>query len=98
MIISDLNYLENTSEEVFGGTGTPVNINSKFTVKKNIVANIKETINNSYKVIPNIKDNTASLTGSADATGDNTFTSVVGGTKTSPKSSESFLEATSVSS
>ncbi|MEH1968580.1 hypothetical protein [Nostoc sp.] len=48
MIISDLNYLENTSEEVIGGYD--------FTASKNvaIVANITETINISKNVTSNL--------------------------------------------
>ncbi|MEH1860420.1 MAG: hypothetical protein V7L21_21015 [Nostoc sp.] len=59
MIISDLNYLENTSEEVIGGT---------FTFFENLF--VKKTVTSTFKATGNL----GTSEGSANATGPNTLT------------------------
>ncbi len=96
MIISDLNYLENTSEEIFGGRG--ININSTFTLNKNVAANvnINENFNKNFNAnTAGINGNVAEVLGTADAQGNNTFTSIIFGTQTEENSSESFVNASS---
>jgi N-methylhydantoinase A/oxoprolinase/acetone carboxylase beta subunit len=92
MIISDLNYLENTSEEIIGGLG------GTFTVAKNVGAVVNLAYTQSTNVSANVSGNTAGVTGTANATGNNTYTNVLGGTSTTSGSSSSFLEAVSVTS
>jgi hypothetical protein len=94
MIISDLNYLENTSEEIFGGRG--ININSTFKLNKDVVANVK--VDEQFKKavdldLTGLKGNGAEVLGSSDAQGNNTFTSIIFGTQTEEYSSESFVNA-----
>ncbi|QFS44978.1 hypothetical protein [Nostoc sphaeroides] len=94
MIISDLKYLANTSEEIFGGRGT--NINNFYTATKTVTANVNETFTKT--IITNLgglTGNVAELVVSADATGDNTFSSVIGGVQTEANRSESFVNAIS---
>ncbi len=83
MIISDLNYLENTSEEVLGGF--------TFTATKNvnIVANINETVNIRKNVTANvvISGNIATAEGQATAFGNNTIAEVFSFTNTDGNSS-----------
>ena len=64
MIISDLNYLENTSEEVIGGfnSSSSFNLKEKLTVTKTVVSNLT------------VKGNLATSEGDANATGSNTLT------------------------
>ncbi len=96
MIISDLNYLESVEEEVFGGRG--ININSNFKLNKDVSSkvDIKETFNKKVNLdLSGLKGNGAEVLGSADAEGNNTFTSVIFGTQTSDRSSESFVNASS---
>jgi hypothetical protein len=97
MIISDLNYLESVNEEVFGGSG--ININSTFTLNKNVTANvnIKEVFNKSVTLTLSGSGNGAEVLGSSDANGNNTFTSIIFGTQTDPDKSESFVNASSFS-
>jgi hypothetical protein len=95
MIISDLNYLESVDEEIFG-SGI-VNLGGNFTTNKNVTANVNERFNKSFNIDTNfLRGNTAEIVGSADAQGNNTFTSLIGGTQTTNTSSESFLQGTSV--
>ena len=62
MIVYDLNYLENTSEEVLGGYSAPfLNINETVNVSKSVNVNL------------NIKGNLAGATAGADAYGSNTL-------------------------
>ena len=96
MIISDLNYLENTSAEVIGGVG--ININSRFALNKDVNArvNVNENFTKRFDVnTRGIVGNTAEVLGSSDAVGNNTFTSIIFGTQTEPGKSESFVNATS---
>jgi hypothetical protein len=95
MIISDLNYLESVDEEIFG-SGV-VNLGGNFTSNKNVIANVNETFNKRFNIdTAGLRGNTAEIVGSADAQGNNTFTSLIGGTQTTNASSESFLQGTSV--
>jgi hypothetical protein len=92
MIISDLNYLENTSEEILGGRGT--NIDNFFRTNKIVNANVNETFNKTINTNLNgIQGNTAELVVSADADGNRTFTSVIGGVQVEDNRSETFVNA-----
>ncbi|MGB3755545.1 MAG: hypothetical protein WBA07_04130 [Rivularia sp. (in: cyanobacteria)] len=96
MIINDINYLEVTNEEVFGGKG--INIDSTFKLNKDVDANVN--VNETFKKTVNLDlsgldGNGAEVLGSADAQGKNTFTSIIFGTQTEPGVSESFVNASS---
>lgn len=91
MIISDLNYLENTSEEIFGGYAV------NFGVVKNVGATVNQTYTQNTTSNANITGYTAIATGVANATGNATFTSSIGGTSTTVGSSQSFIELVSAS-
>ena len=96
MIINDINYLEVTNEEVFGGKG--ININSAFQLNKNVNANVNvdETFNKAVNLdLGGLEGNGAEVLGSADAQGNNTFTSIIFGTQTEDGVSESFVNASS---
>ena len=96
MIINDINYLEVTNEEVFGGKG--ININSAFQLNKNVNANVNvdETFNKAVNLdLGGLEGNGAEVLGSSDAQGNNTFTSIIFGTQTEDNSSESFVNASS---
>ncbi|AVH71034.1 hypothetical protein [Nostoc sp. 'Lobaria pulmonaria (5183) cyanobiont'] len=79
MIISDLNYLENTSEEVIGGfnRSSSSNFNETLTVKKTVESNLT------------VKGNLATSEGDAQAIGSNTVTQSILGASTTPRSSNS---------
>lgn len=94
MLISDLNYLEIAQEEVTGARG--ININSRYTLNKNVNArvNIRENFNKRVNLnLRGLRGNGAEVLGTADAQGNNTFTSIIFGTQTSPLYSESFVNA-----
>ncbi len=96
MIINDINYLEATNEEVFGGKG--ININSAFKLDKDVDANVN--VNEAFKKTVDLNlgglvGNGAEVLGSADAQGNNTFTSIIFGTQTEDGVSESFVNASS---
>lgn len=94
MIISDLNYLESVEEEIFGGVG--ININSDFDLTKDVTANVNVTETFTKTVDLNVNtllDNGAEVLGSADAQGNNTFTSIIFGVQTEGNVSESFVNA-----
>jgi hypothetical protein len=94
MIISDLNYLESTSEDIFGGIG--VNINSNFNLNKNVVANVNENFVKTVTTnLGGLNGNVAEVAGTADASGNNTFTSIIFGTQTEDNRSESLVNAIS---
>ncbi|MCC5601031.1 hypothetical protein [Nostoc favosum] len=94
MVISDLNYLENSLEEIFGGRGT--NINNSYTATKTVTANVDETFTKTITTnLGGLTGNVAELVVSADATGDNTFSSVIGGVQTEANRSETFVNAIS---
>ncbi|KAB8333288.1 hypothetical protein SD80_015720 [Scytonema tolypothrichoides VB-61278] len=96
MIISDLNYLENTSEEIFGGRGT--NIANVNTTNVTSVISINETIVKTVVTnIGGVVGSTAEFTASADASGNNTFSSVTAGAQTEPGRSESFATGIAIS-
>ncbi|MDF5738400.1 MULTISPECIES: hypothetical protein [unclassified Nostoc] len=83
MIIYDLNYLEITSEEVFGGYD--------FVATKNIaiVATLNETINvdKSVNSVATVKGNLANSESQATALGNNTLAETFGFTNTDSNSS-----------
>jgi hypothetical protein len=92
MIISDLNYFEDASEEVFGARGT--NINNVYSAVKNV----KSVVDESYKKtvvtdLRGLQGNVAEAVFSADASGNNTFTSVIGGVQVEKGRSETFINA-----
>ncbi|AUB35914.1 hypothetical protein COO91_01807 [Nostoc flagelliforme CCNUN1] len=92
MIISDLNYLENTSEEILGGRGT--NIANVYTADKRVTAVVNESFTKTVTTNLNgIQGNTAELVVSADATGNRTFSSVIGGVQVEDDRSETFVNA-----
>ncbi|MBW4666323.1 MAG: hypothetical protein KME60_02480 [Cyanomargarita calcarea GSE-NOS-MK-12-04C] len=94
MIINDINYLETSNEEVFGGKG--IDINSKFKLDKDVKANVdvKEKFDKAVKLdLKDLKGYGAEVLGTADASGDNTFTSIIFGVQTDPGKSESFVNA-----
>jgi hypothetical protein len=94
MIISDLNYLEDATQEIVGGVG--ININSTFKLNKDVNANvnIKEVFNKTVKLdLGGLKGNGAEVLGTADASGNNTFTSIIFGVQTEDGKSESFVNA-----
>ncbi len=96
MIISDLNYLESVDEEIFGGLG--ININSTFVLDKDVESNvdINETFNKTVVLdLTGLNGNGAEVLGSADAQGNNTFSSIIFGTQTNENASESFINASS---
>ena len=94
MIISDLNYLEVAETEVTGARG--ININSRFTLNKNVNATVR--VNESFNKRVNLdlrglRGNGAEVLGSADALGRNTFSTIIFGTQTEPGKYESFVNA-----
>ncbi len=95
MIISDLNYLENTSEEIFGGRGTnTVNNNSSVT---DVKTTVNETFNKNFNInSAGVQGNVAEFNVSADADGPRTFTSLVASAQTEVGRSESFANGTAV--
>lgn len=96
MIISDLNYLENTSEEIFGGRG--ILITGLYT-QANVVANTS-TLRDSVTpfVVPVVANNTATATATADAReANNTYTNTSTSAQTEAFSSESVSISTAVS-
>ena len=73
MIISDLNYLENTSEGIFGGRGT--NIAKLYTAHKRVRDVVNERFTKSVPTnLAGIQGNTPELVVSADVTGNRTIT------------------------
>ena len=94
MIIYDLNYLEKTSKKVFGGRGT--NMNNFYTATKTVTAVVNENFTNTVTTnLGGLTGKVAELVISSDATGDNTFSSVIGGVQTEDNRSESFVNAIS---
>jgi hypothetical protein len=94
MIISDLNYLVNTSEEILGGRGT--NIANTYTATKTVTANVNENFTKTITTnLGGLTGNVAELVVSADATGNRTFTSVIGGVQVEGNRSETFVNAIS---
>ena len=94
MIISDLNYLENTSEEILGGRGT--NIQNFYTADKRVTAVVNESFTKTVTTnLRGLTGNVAELVVSADSTGNRTFTSVIGGVQTEDNRSETFVNAIS---
>ena len=93
MIISDLNYLENTSEEVLGGN------TASFTARKNvsIVVRVNEAININKNVKANVQinGNVATAEGQATAFGNNTLAEVFSFTNTDKNSSAANSFSTS---
>ena len=95
MIISDLNYLEVVEAEVLGGKG--INMNSSFRLNKNVTAtvNITENYTKTFNTSTSgLNGNVAEVLGTADASGSNTFTSIIFGVQTEDGKSESFVNAT----
>jgi len=89
MIISDLNYLENTSEEVLGGTSSTGSFKVTAIKKVNIVADINENLNIKKNVNSNVvlKGNLATAETQATAFGPHTIAQVFSFTNTDAKSS-----------
>jgi hypothetical protein len=81
MIISDLNYLENTSEEVIGGT-------SRY-FYENI--NIYKSASSYFYAVGNL----ATSISDAEAVGNNTLAETYNSTKTTPNSSKAHGESVS---
>jgi len=95
MIISNLNYLENSSDQIFGGS--LVNINNTFTTTKKVTANVKKTfVNTVTNSFSGVTGNLAEVVVKADATGNKTFISVIFGTQTEGNRSQSFANVISV--
>ena len=95
MIISDLNYLEITSEEIFGGRGTNT-VNNNRSVTR-VVTRVDENFNKNFNInSQGVQGNVAEFNVSADATGPRTFTSLVASAQTEPGRSESFANGTAV--
>ncbi|MGF1935086.1 MAG: hypothetical protein RM347_011885 [Nostoc sp. ChiQUE02] len=94
MIISDLNYLENTSEEVIGG--------ATFTANKNvnIVVNVNEKINITKNITSyvSLTGNVATAESGATAFGNNTLAESFGFANADPYSSSSNAFAVAASS
>ncbi|BAY24514.1 hypothetical protein NIES2100_43090 [Calothrix sp. NIES-2100] len=68
MIINDLNYFEDASEEVIGGDGFATNV--AFNLNKNVKQTIVETTYKSFAVnTGGLAGNLAEVSGSADASG-----------------------------
>ncbi|BBD64418.1 hypothetical protein NIES4072_19190 [Nostoc commune NIES-4072] len=94
MIICDLNYLEKFLEGIFGGRGT--NIANFYAATKAVTADVNETFTKTITTnLGGLTGNVAELVVSADATGDNTFSSVIGGVQTEENRSETFVNAIS---
>ncbi|MCC5643678.1 hypothetical protein LC607_12115 [Nostoc sp. CHAB 5824] len=95
MIISDLNYLENTSEEIFGGRGTDTfNRNNSAT---RVVTRVSEVFRKDFIInSAGVQGNVAEFNASADATGPRTFTSLIASAQTEPGRSESFANGSAV--
>ncbi|WYL95348.1 MAG: hypothetical protein HEQ35_17315 [Gloeotrichia echinulata IR180] len=95
MIISNLNYLENSSEEIFGGSR--FNINRTFTTTKKVTANVKKTfVNTVTNSLGGVTGNLAEVVVNADAIGKDTFISVIFGAQTEGNRSQSFANVISV--
>jgi len=95
MIISNLNYLENSSEEIFGGS--LVNINNTFTTTKKVTANVNKTfVNTVTNSLGGVTGNLAEVVVNADATGNETSISVIFGAQTEGNRSRSFAKVISV--
>ncbi|MEH2458497.1 hypothetical protein [Nostoc sp.] len=94
MIISDLNYLENTSEEVLGGYS--------FSAAKYVNINLSQfenlTINKNVNSTANVKGHVANSETQATAFGPNSAAETTGFTNTTPTSSASNSLATSATS
>ncbi|GET44244.1 hypothetical protein MiSe_90700 [Microseira wollei NIES-4236] len=92
MIINDLNYLEDATQEIVGGRGT--NMNSNYTVTKTVTASVSETITKTLDTnLAGLEGNVAQVIATADAReGNITFTSIIAGAQTEADSSESFVQ------
>ena len=97
MIITDLNYLEATNEEIFGGRG--INQNSNFTLNKTVVANVNETITKTLVTnLGGLTGNVAQVIATSDASGGNAnFTSIISGTQVENGVAESFVQSVAAS-
>ncbi|MBG1265062.1 hypothetical protein [Nostoc sp. WHI] len=94
MIISDLNYLENTSEEVLGGFSFVATKNVAIVIKVNETIVINKNVTSNVKLVGSV----ATAEGQATASGNNTLAEVFSFTDTTPKSSSSNSLAISASS
>lgn len=94
MIISDLNYLEAIEGSELVGSGG-VYFNSYFGKKVYVKEYIDNRLYNDIKSKVDVKGNAAEAEGVADAYGDDTKTLALGGTQTTPYSSESFVKTIS---
>lgn len=92
MIINDLNYFEDAAEEVLGGRGT--NIANIYTANKTVTAVVNETFTKTITTNLNgLQGRVAELVISADADGNNAFTSVIGGVQVENGRTETFVNA-----
>ncbi|AFY75612.1 MAG: hypothetical protein IGR93_18915 [Hydrococcus sp. C42_A2020_068] len=98
MILSDLNYLEIVDQAtgIVGGGG--VRFDSRVRDRRDLDIRRKLDIDTKVRAKADFSGNFASVSGTADALGKDTYTDIVGGTQTvENKSSESFLDAISIS-
>lgn len=92
MIINDINYLEATNEEVFGGRG--VNFDSDIDFDKNVEANVFEKIEKVLVTdLSGLEGSVAQVISTSDARGGTAqFTSIISGTQVEEGISESFTQ------
>ncbi len=86
MIISDLNYFEAVSGEELTGGRT-----RRYSLKKRV--DINERVNSDVR----LRGNLSTVDGVATATGNNSFTEIIGGSSTTPRSSRGDLILVSAS-
>jgi hypothetical protein len=93
MIINDINYLEATNEEVFGGRG--VKFDSDITFDKNVNANVFEKIEKVLVTdVSGLEGSVAQVISTSDARGGKAqFTSIISGTEVEDGLSESFTQS-----
>jgi hypothetical protein len=97
MIISDINYLETSNEEVFGGDGFTTNVKS--VLDKTVRQNVYETTYKSFAVdTTGLNGNLAEVSGSADASGgQKNLAQIVFVTQTTGNSANALVNSTSYS-
>lgn len=93
MIISDLNYLENTSEEILGGSTFTAVKNVNIAVNVNEVVNIKKNVTS----VVSLTGNVATSESGATAFGNNTLAESFGFANADANSSSSNAFAVAAS-